>query len=127
MPEPADTLPDVERSRLDALVRGDIERADALHAEDFQLINPAGEPFSKKEYLDMIASGKLRYVLWEPGEITVRMHGRHAAVIRYRSVIEGVVAGRPIPRSRYWHTDTYELREGRWQVVWSQATETDGD
>jgi hypothetical protein len=22
-----------------------------------------------------------------------------------------------------WHTDSYEQRDGRWQVVWSQATE----
>jgi hypothetical protein len=21
-----------------------------------------------------------------------------------------------------WHTDHYELRAGRWQIVWSQAT-----
>jgi hypothetical protein len=23
----------------------------------------------------------------------------------------------------YWHTDYYELRNGQWQVVWSQSTE----
>ena len=23
---------------------------------------------------------------------------------------------------QYWHTDGYERRDGRWQVVWSQAT-----
>jgi len=57
----------------------------------------------------------------------MRLHRPDAAVIRYRSVIEGVVGGRPIPRGRYWHTDAYERRGGRWQVVWSQATASAGD
>ena len=38
------------------------------------------------------------------------------------SQLEIVVQGNHIPRQRYWHTDLYERREGRWQVVWSQAT-----
>ena len=25
-------------------------------------------------------------------------------------------------RDRFWHTELYEVREGRWQAVWSQAT-----
>jgi hypothetical protein len=70
----------------------------------------------------MIASGELRYVVWEPDEIAVNLHGEHAAAIRYRSVIHGARAGLSI-RGRYWHTDTYERRAGQWQVVWSHATE----
>jgi hypothetical protein len=27
------------------------------------------------------------------------------------------------PRRRYCRTDLYERRDGRWQVVWPQATE----
>ena len=23
----------------------------------------------------------------------------------------------------FWHTDVYEIRDGRWQAVWSQATQ----
>jgi hypothetical protein len=117
----------VERARLQALVSADLDRASVLHADEFQLVNPAGESLSKDAYLGMIASGELRYLVWEPGEIAVRLHGPDAAVIRYRSVIEGVVGGRPIPRGRYWHTDAYERRGGRWQVVWSQATASAGD
>lgn len=112
----------IERARLRALVAGDLHVATGLHADDFQLINPAGESLSKAAYLDMIASGELQYLMWEPDEIAVNLHGEHAAAIRYRSVIDGVRAGRSF-RGRYWHTDTYERRDGQWQVVWSQATE----
>jgi hypothetical protein len=31
--------------------------------------------------------------------------------------------GEPMELARYWHMDVYEQRDGRWQVVWSQATQ----
>ena len=46
--------------------------------------------------------------------------------LRYRSTIEIVVDGRKLPPTRCWHTGHYERRDGRWQVVWSQATATSG-
>jgi hypothetical protein len=77
-------LRSTERSRLRSLVGGDIEAAQMLHAEDFQLVNPGGGLLSKEQYLGGIASGTLDYQVWEPdSEIAVRLHG-NAAAIRYR-------------------------------------------
>ena len=70
----------------------------------------------------MVASGELNYIVWEPDRIVIRLYDA-SAVIRYRSEIEATVNGEPVPRSRYWHTDLYERRGDRWQVVWSQATQ----
>jgi len=53
----------VERARLQALVSADLDRASVLHADEFQLVNPAGESLSKDAYLGMIASGELRYLV----------------------------------------------------------------
>ncbi len=117
----ADSLRATERERLRALVAADTARARQLHADDFQLINPLGGALSKEQYLGGIGSGQVDYLFWEPDSIAVRLYG-DAAVIRYSSQLEIVVQGRHIPRQRYWHTDVYEQREGRWQVVWSQAT-----
>lgn len=111
-----------ERERLRALVEGDVAAARLLHADDFQLINPRGESVSKEQYLGGIQSGQIDYLVWEPeSSIDVRVQG-DAAVIRYQSKLEIVVQGEKVPLQRYWHTDTYEKRDGRWQVVWSQAT-----
>lgn len=118
----ADLIRATERERLRALVEADVVRARALHADDFQLVNPLGGSLSKGQYLGGIGSGELDYLFWEPDSIAVRLYGG-AAVIRYPSHLEIVVQGRHIPRRRYWHTDLYERRDGRWQVVWSQATE----
>ena len=110
-----------ERERVRALVEADMAVARRLHAEDFQLVNPLGEPSSKEDYLGAIASGRLDYVVWKPEAIQVRLHG-DAAVIRYQSELEVVVDGTRVPRRRHWHTDSYEKHHGQWRVVWSQAT-----
>jgi hypothetical protein len=120
--EEADLVRATERERLRVLVDGDVQRAGQLHAEDFQLITPSGEPLSKDEHLHGIASGGMKYLRWEPESIAVRLTG-DSAVIRYRSVIEMVVDGRRLPPRTYWHTDSYERQNGQWRVVWSHATE----
>lgn len=118
----ADQIRATERERLRALVAADIEVARKLHADDFQLVNPLGGSLSKEQYLGGVASGEIDYLVWEPELIEVRLYGR-AALIRYQSRLEIVVRGQKVSLRRYWHTDSYEKRGGRWQVVWSQATE----
>jgi hypothetical protein len=132
----ASALRDIERQRLRALVQADMDTAAALHADDYQLITPRGYAMSKQEYLDRIASGQLRYRVFEPAsDIAVRGSGE-VALLRYQariSVIEndsgtgdgssessGTAAGQD-PMT-CWHTDCYEWRDARWQAVWSQAT-----
>jgi hypothetical protein len=118
----ADLIRTIERERLRALVEANMEVAHQLHADDFQLINPGGGSLSKEQYLGGIASGELNYLVWEPEAIEVRMYDE-AAIIRYQSQLEIIVQGQKIPLRCYWHTDSYENRNGHWQVVWSQATE----
>ena len=117
----AELIRDTERARLRALVEGDMETAGRLHATEFQLITPIGMALSKNDYLGAIASGQIKYLAWEPGPIAVRYHHGHA-VIRYRARLEVVFGGHKVAPGDYWHTDTYEHRDGQWMVVWSQAT-----
>jgi hypothetical protein len=117
----AERIRDVERSRLKALVDGDIRAADSLHSSDFQLVTPIGAVLNKEQYLGAIASGEISYVSWEPGPIDVRHSGTFATV-RYRADLEVIFGGHRVARTEYWHTDTYELNQGEWQAVWSQAT-----
>ena len=118
----AERIRETERQRLRSLVEVDIPTAERLHADDFQLINPAGSPLTKKEYLDSLRSRRLDYVAWEPGEIAVRLYGR-AAVIRYRDRrFEVAREGKLIHRGPMFHTSVYEKRGDQWQIVWSQAS-----
>jgi hypothetical protein len=118
----AEEVRNTERRRLAALVCGELETAGLLHADDFQLVTPFGATLSKLEYLGAIASGRLKYDLWEPGTIDVRLFG-DAAAVRYKAKLANTWADQAFPVRDFWHTDLYEKRDGRWQVVWSQATE----
>jgi hypothetical protein len=112
---------DIERARLRALVSADMMAAEPLHAPDFQLITPIGAMLSKAEYLGAVAGGQIKYSLWEPGDIAVRLYEGNA-LIRYRARLEVVFGGHKVPTGDYWHTDAYERRDRQWMVVWSQAT-----
>ena len=122
-PAEADRLRAMERERLRALVEADLEVAHRLHADYFQLIKPAGEVFSKEQYLGMVASGEIDYLVWEPDSpMEVLLYGP-VAIMRYRSQLDIVRGGRHAGLRRYWHTDSYEQHDGVWQIVWSHATE----
>ena len=118
---PEDELRDIERRRLASLVAADIELARSLHAEDYELITPGGRSLSREDYLEGVGSGDLHYLVFEPAsDIRVRLKGP-VAILRYQARIEMEMAD-GIDSDRFWHTDMYELRDGRWQAVWSQAT-----
>jgi hypothetical protein len=118
----AAVIRELELQRLGSLVDADMNLAERLHADDFQLITPDGSEYTKETYLDGIASGELDYRVWKPGGITVRMYG-DAAAIRYDdSQFEIVVNGELARTGTLRHTNLYEKRNGQWQVVWSQAS-----
>lgn len=111
----------LEQTRLLALVDRNMDLARQLHATDFQLITPTGHSYRRDQYLYEIESGELKYLSWEPEKIEVRLH-TNVALLRYRARLE-VDSGTGQPSIfRCWHTDSYELIDGLWQVVWSQAT-----
>jgi hypothetical protein len=111
----------IERERLAALVARDLARAEALHADDYQLITPGGRALSKREYLDGVGTGGLQYVVFEAASEPLIHAFDEVAVVRYRARIEiDLPDGRDT--GLFWHTDIYEQRGGRWQAVWSHAT-----
>jgi hypothetical protein len=71
---PADLIRETEHQRLRALVGAEIELANSLHSDDYQLITPGGQTVSK-EYIGGIASGELVYDTFEPAsDIAVRVY-----------------------------------------------------
>lgn len=124
-PDDESALRAIERERLAALVAGDIETAERLHADDYELVTPSGRTLSKATYLGAVSDGSLRYVVFEPAsEVRVRIAG-DTAVLRYRATIDFEPVDQSSPVT-VWHTDYYERRDGRWQAVWSQATQIAG-
>ena len=124
---PDDHFRTLERSRLRSLVEVDVATARAMHAPDYQLITPGGSAVPGAEYLGDIESGALDYIVFEPAsDIAVVQLGADAAAVRYEARIEVHFAGGGSDRGRFWHTDLYARRDGRWQAVWSHATRIPG-
>lgn len=116
-----DAFRKLERSRLQSLVERNMDLARRLHAVDFQLITPTGHLYRRDQYLSEVENGQLKYIAWDPEEMGVRMHAK-VAMLRYRARLK-VDSGRGHASTFHcWHTDSYELIDGLWQVVWSQAT-----
>jgi len=115
---PADFVA-LEQRRTQALLRRDIATARALHAPDYQLITPGGGALTLEQYLGKIERAELVYLGWALGEVAVRT-GADMALLRYRARL--TLAGGSEQPFEVWHTDSYELRDGQWLAVWSQAT-----
>lgn len=115
-------LEHLERERLRALRDGDLNAVERLHADDYELITPGGGALSLQDYVALITSGDFTYATFEPASpVRVRVH-ESAAVIRYQARIVVHDAAGEVDNGLFWHTDIWELREDRWQAVWSQAT-----
>ena len=112
-----DYFRDLERTRTQSLVTQNMALATKLHAPEYQLVTPGGRTFSRDGYLGEIAAGTLRYVKWEIGAMQVRTSPA-MAIIRYQARLE-FPSGNVVT---CWHTDSYELQDGVWLAVWSQAT-----
>jgi hypothetical protein len=117
-----DTIRDLEARRLASLVARDKGTAEALHAEDYELITPGGRVYTKRGYLDGIASGELRYEVFEAASpVRVRVQG-DSAILRYEVRIDIGFGRGDHDAGLFWHTDYWERRDGQWQAVWSHAT-----
>ncbi|HET7029788.1 MAG TPA: nuclear transport factor 2 family protein [Candidatus Limnocylindrales bacterium] len=115
------TIRGLEDARLRSLVDADLEVARALHADDYELITPGAARYSKDDYLGAIEDGTLDYRVFEAeADVAVLLAGQ-AAAVRYVARIDIRFPG-GTDSGRFWHTDVWRLRDGRWQAVWSQAT-----
>jgi hypothetical protein len=117
---------DLERRRLRALVDADVDVANRLHADDYELVTPGADRLSKADYLGAIASGEIDYRVFEPAsDIDVLVLGETAVALRYVARID-IDFGTGTDLALALHTDIWSHRDGVWQAVWSQATRIRG-
>jgi hypothetical protein len=116
---------ELERQRLGALVKVDLDLLERMHSPDYQLITPGGATLTRDDYLGGVESGQLDYRVFEPAsDIAVRVH-ESVALLRYLARID-IRFSDEGDGGIFWHTDAYELNGDQWQVVWSQATRARG-
>jgi hypothetical protein len=117
----ADQLRATERKRLHALVDADTATARRLMAADFQAVSPAGATLLRRDYLGAVAAGVINYLVFKPvSRIAVRRSGDMAA-LRYKVSFDLIAGGTRVTH-KGWITELWERRDGRWLIVWEQAT-----
>ena len=117
----ADDFRSLERTRLRSLVERDMELAHALHSPEFHLVTPGGNTRSRESYLTAVQTGAITYLKWQAADIMVRQFS-NVVLLRYRAELEMPLQSGGTSSFACWHTDSYELHNGFWQVVFSQAT-----
>jgi len=120
----SDRLRELETQRLVAVVTGNAEVLDQLHATDFVLCTPNGDTWSRRHYLDGLVDGTINYLRFQPVTPIEVISDLHLAVLRYRSEIEISVGGGTPGHLACWHLDVYQHEGDAWRCRWSQATDT---
>ena len=98
-----------------------MELAQALHSPEFHLVTPGGNTRSRESYLTAVQTGAITYLKWQAADIMVRQFS-DVVLLRYQAELEMPLQSGSTSSFVCWHTDSYELHNGFWQVVLSQAT-----
>ena len=112
-----------ETARTTALVHSNVAALEKLMADDVTYVHASGKSDTKASYLDAIRSGQLRYLLWEPHQMNVRVLGETAILNGMYSVraIDLRVQKDPLNLDVFFLT-VYARRDGRWQQIAWQTT-----
>lgn len=76
----ANIIRKIEQQRVRALVEENMDLAQKLHADDFQLITPDGSEFTKESYRRQVDTKELDYKVWDPGYITIQLYDNVAVI-----------------------------------------------
>ena len=98
-----------------------MELAHALHSPEFHLVTPGGITRSRESYLTAVQTGAITYLKWQAKDIMVRQFS-DVVLLRYQAELEMPSQSGGTSSFACWHTDSYELHNGFWQVVFSHAT-----
>ena len=105
----------------------DVEAMKRAFADDVVLIYPDGSVGTKEQEIKDLEAGALTFESWDFADMNIKVLGRDAAVVTGHSVLKNGkykgLDGKTIDISgHYRFTDVLARRNGRWQVVASQAT-----
>ena len=102
-----------------ALIAADAKELSRIFADDYLQYDESGQSFTKKDVLENLASGQVRYVSMVSTGRGIRVVTRDIAIVHGA---EDDVVERNGERFsvRYVYLDVVIKRDGRWQVVASQ-------
>ena len=119
---PVEELRDIEQRLAEAWVKGDREFISNLLAEEWSVIDAAGRILVKRRVMQEAFESKERHIeSLKVDEVAVRMFSG-CAVVTGRTRATGRYQGNSVSITLRF-TDVFVRRDGKWQVVASQATQ----
>ena len=109
-----------EVARFAATVKGDAEAVKKLLADDLDYCHSNGICENKSAYMDMMTSGKRKYLGFEPTVTSVRLFG-DIALVGGTAKVTVITDGKQQAFS-IGYTDAYVWRDQRWQMTAWRST-----
>jgi uncharacterized protein (TIGR02246 family) len=111
----------LQQQMIEAMMRGDAAALDRILADDFIGTNPMGQVNYKTRGVGEFAEPDLVVESIETDDIRVRVYG-DSAVVTGKAGMKARLKGQEINMGPHRFTSVYVKRDGRWQLVASQAT-----
>jgi hypothetical protein len=113
----------VEIARFSATVAGDTKAVEKVLADDLEYCHSNGECETKAEYMQMMTSGKRKYVAFTPTVKSVRLFTDVALVSGIATVT--VITDGKSQDIHIGYSDVYVWRSHRWQMTSWRSTHLD--
>lgn len=118
--DPSREVQQIEDLRINSLLRNDIPSLDYILSDDLTYVHSTGKVEHKREFLSLLASGRLRYKDFQCSDVKVRVYG-NAAVVTGKADIHVEFEGKA-HHVLLRYTAVYAHTKGSWQIVAWQST-----
>jgi ketosteroid isomerase-like protein len=113
----------LERDRVAALVKGDVNTLDRIFSDDLIYTHSTGRVDTKKSLIDSIKSGAQKYEAMDHDDLAVRTFQNVALLMGKSSVkVRSGGAGAELRSFQIRFIIVYARQSGRWQMVAWQST-----
>jgi ketosteroid isomerase-like protein len=117
-PSTSAAIKQLEHDWTDAAKAADVDKLNAIIADDWTGIGPDGKKMTKQAFLDGYKSGKTKTESFEFGAIDVKVLG-NVAVAQGSDTEKSTFEGKDSSGKYAW-TDIFAKRDGKWVAVRSQ-------
>ena len=104
-----------EEARLQAMVKADLAALEDILADDLSYVHSSGSVDSKREFVDAIRTGRLKYKSYDRKEAAVAVYG-DTALVTGKAFVVVVREGADVP-IRLQFTNVWVKRAGKWRMV----------
>jgi threonine/homoserine/homoserine lactone efflux protein len=119
--DPAAAVIALEHAIAEASIHGDLATLDRHLAEGFTLVNGRGEIGDKRENLEELRSGTVRYTRFENRDMQARVIDHDTAIVNGFVRVAGTVRGEAFDKDLRF-TDTFVREAGGWRMVAAQVS-----